>query len=119
MHTTLADYWASIPRYAVAPDAVREFLWEDGFTPYRATLAGGVLTEYCRDDVERRSTLSRRPEWDGHPGADAYAMGDGFSAGDVDGVDAVWIDGRGYQLHPAPSGDFDCCAYGTGCGGAR
>lgn len=118
-HTTMADYFAGIPRYVGMTPApiVREFAWEDGFTPYAATLRGETLTEYARGAVERRSRVVARPEWDGHPNSSAYAMGDGFAAGDVDGVDAVWIDGRGYELHPMPSGDFDCCAYGHGeCG---
>lgn len=93
---------------------MREFIWEDGFTPYRATLRGDILTEYAGDDIERRSRIVAHPAWDGHPNADAYVMGDGFAAGDVDGVDAVWIDGSGFKLLPVPSGDFDCCAYGDG-----
>lgn len=95
---------------------MREFIWEDGFTPYRATLAGDILTEYAGEAVERRSRIIARPDWDGHANAEAYAMGDSFSAGDVDGVDAVWIDGKGYALTACPSGDFDCCAYGEECG---
>lgn len=95
---------------------MREFDWEDGFTPYSATLDGDTLTEYAEGVVERRSTLVPRPEWDGHPNADDYTMSDDFSAGEVEGVDAVWIDGKGYTLRALPSGDFDCCAYGEGHG---
>lgn len=77
---------------------IRDFIWEHGFTPYWATLDGDTLTEYAGGAVERRSTLSPRPEWDGHPNAADYAMSDAFSAGEVDGVAAVWIDGRGHSL---------------------
>jgi hypothetical protein len=83
----------------------RVFEWEDGFTPYSATLEGDTLTEYAGDiarnpaaKVERRSTLTRRPEWDDHPNLHDYAMTDAFSAGDVDGADAVWIDDLGYSV---------------------
>lgn len=83
----------------------RVFDWEDGFTPYFAVLDGATLTEYqgFNDSeegtmVERRSTITPRPEWDGHPNAANYTMSDDFSAGEVDGVAAVWIDGRGYSL---------------------
>lgn len=94
---------------------MRVFEWEDGFTPYSATVDGVTLTERQGDTVERVSRLVRRAEWDGHAGASDYVMADGFAAGDVDGVDAVWIDGQGYAL--APSGDFDCCATGEHAGG--
>lgn len=95
---------------------MRVFDWDDGFTPYSATVDGVTLTERQGDRVERVSRLVRRVEWDGHAGATDYVMADGFAAGDVAGVDAVWIDGQGYAL--APSGDFDCCASGEHAGGA-
>lgn len=93
--------------------------WEDGFTPYHATVSasGTILTEYKRDQVERVSRLARRPQWDEHENRDAYAMTNGFASGEVDGVPVAWVDGYACELLPV--GDFDCCAYGTGCGGAR
>jgi hypothetical protein len=85
----------------------RVFEWEDGFTPYSARLVGDTLTEYAGDierdpgaTVERRATLTRRPEWDDHANADDYMMSDDFSAGEVEGEAAVWIDGLGYSLTP-------------------
>lgn len=86
--------------------------WEDGFTPYSATIDGVTLTERQGDTVERVSRLVRRPAWDGHPNATDYQMADGFASGEVDGIAAAWVDGQAYEL--APSGDFDCCAYGDG-----
>lgn len=86
---------------------MRIFDWEDGFTPYSATLDGDTLTEYAGDIardpaavVERCSTVTRRPEWDGHPNAADYTMSDDFSAGEVGGVDVVWVDGLAYTLTP-------------------
>lgn len=86
---------------------MRVFDWENGFTPYSATLDGETLTEFAGDierdpaaDVERRSVLTRRPEWDDHANASEYVMSDDFSAGEVDGEAAVWIDGLGYALAP-------------------
>lgn len=87
---------------------MREFDWEDGFTPYGATLDGVTLTEYQgfnlsdpSTTVERVSVVVRRPEWDGHPGVTDYAMSDDFSAGVVGDDAAVWIDGKGYELVPS------------------
>lgn len=79
---------------------MRTFEWEDGFTPYSATWDGVMLTEYAGEAVERRSTLSRRPDWDGHPNRVDNAMTDAFSAGDVAGEAAVWIDGEAFELLP-------------------
>lgn len=97
---------------------MRVFDWEDGFTPYSAVLDGDTLTEYAGEVVERRSTLTRRPEYDGVPECADSTMSDDFSAGDVAGVDVVWIDRQGFTLTALPSGDFDCCAYGDGHGHA-
>lgn len=80
--------------------AIREFIWEDGFTPYWATLDGVTLTEYADSEIERQSVIVRRPEWDGHAGVSDYAMSDDFSAGVVGDDAAVWIDGEGYALVP-------------------
>lgn len=84
---------------------MRVFDWEAGFTAYSATLDGDTLTEHQGADVERRSTLTRRPEWDGHPNASDYAMTDEFSAGEVEGVAVVWVDGLAYSLTDATTTD--------------
>lgn len=89
---------------------MREYVWDDGFTPYSATVDGVTLVEYQGATVERVSRMVRRPAWDAHPGADDYRMADGFSAGDVDGVAVAWVDGRAFEL--VAGGDFPCCATG-------
>ncbi len=90
---------------------MRVFGWEDGFTPYSATLDGDRLTEYAGDiardasaTVERRSIITRRAEWDDAPERDDYPMTDDFAAGEVGGVPAVWIDGQAFTLAPVAEG---------------
>src|SRR5690606_32456953 len=90
--------------------AMRKFEWEDGFTPYGATLVGRVLTEWGPDGVERVSVITRAPEYDGHPGAEEFTMSGDFSAGTVGAADVVWIDGQAFTL--ASAGDFPCCVAG-------
>ncbi|MDY0984596.1 hypothetical protein SOM10_11885 [Microbacterium sp. CFBP9023] len=82
---------------------MREFDWEDGFTPYWATLDGVTLTEYADGVAQRVAVLVRCEEWDGHANAADYAMTEEFSSGEVDSDAAVWIDGQGYALVPTMS----------------
>lgn len=94
---------------------MRNFYWDDGFTPYSATLDGHLLTEYAGDVVERVSMLTRDRTRDTSPVHADYPMADDLAIGpDVDGVDVAWIDGEAHTLSPR---DFECCADGT-CGGA-
>jgi hypothetical protein len=98
-------------------DGMREYVWDDGFTPYSATVDGVTLTERQGDTVERVSRMVRRPAWDSHAGAVDYGMADGFACGDVDGVAVAWVDGAAFELTDA--GDFPCCATGEHDAGAR